>query len=86
MTTLKHGRFYFTDWSAPDPDDEKLNEAMHTARYDLNRLTQDQAYLILSAAEAYCYYSGHPAANKSIFKQLAELRAAIRAKRVREES
>lgn len=61
-----------------DPEDEKLHEAMHTARYDLKRLTQDQAYRILSAAEAYVHLAAHPAGNKLIIDQLRRVRKAVR--------
>jgi hypothetical protein len=74
----KHGRFYFEDWTAPDPDDEKLHEAMHTARYALSRLTQAEAYRILGAAEAYCHFAGHPAPTKNIVEQLRKLRRRVR--------
>lgn len=75
---LSHGWFRFEDWAAPDPHDEKLGEAMHAARYDIARLTQDQAYRILAAAEAYQHYAGHPAATASILRQLRRLRRAVR--------
>lgn len=75
---LIHGTFHFEDWCAPDPHGEKLHEYMHTARYNLAALTQTQAYTILSAAEAYCHFAGHPASTKDILAQLRELRRAVR--------
>jgi hypothetical protein len=77
-TKLTHGTFFFEDWCAPDPDDDDLSDAMHTARYALAHLTQGQAYKILAAAEAYCHFAGHVASNGSILPQLRKLRAAVR--------
>lgn len=73
----KHGYFRFEDWIAPDPDDDKLGAALHTARYALASLTQADAYRILAAAEAYIHFAGHPASTKSIVAQLRKLRARI---------
>jgi hypothetical protein len=80
---LQNGYFYFSSedkysWNAPDPNDASLYEAMHTARYNLNTLTQTQAYRILEAAEVYRHFTTHPATNKQIFKQLALLRKAVK--------
>lgn len=72
------GWIRFEDWGAPHPDWSGLAESMHTARYDLARLTQQDAYRILAAAEAYCHFAGHPASDTSIAKQLKELRKAVR--------
>ena len=73
-----HGRYFFEDWSVADPEDEKLLEAMHTARYNLEALTQDQSFRVLSAAEAFLHFASHPATNKSILNQLRLLRRAVR--------
>lgn len=73
-----HGRYFFEDWSTPDPHDQALNEAMHTARYNLAALTQTQAYLILAAAEAYQHFAGHPARTEDILHQLRRVRRAVR--------
>jgi hypothetical protein len=81
MKKLLHGTFFFEDWQAPDPDDERLHDAMHKARYGLEHLTQQEAYRILAAAGAYCHFAGHPASNKSILSQLGKLRAAVRQNR-----
>ena len=75
---LLHGIFFFEDWQAPNPDDKKLHDAMHQARYGLKHLTQDQASRILEAAEAYCHFAGHPASDRLILDQLKLLRAATR--------
>lgn len=76
------GSWYrFKDWGAPDPDNEKLEEAMHCARYSLPRLTQSEAYTILAAAEAYLHFAGHPAATKNIVEQLRDLRRAVKSTR-----
>lgn len=72
------GWFRFKDWGAPDPDSEKLHEAMHAARYSLALLTQTQAYHILEAAEAYCHFAGHPTDTKSVLDQLRLLRRAVK--------
>lgn len=82
MSGKKIGGWYrFEDWIAPDPDDEKLSQALHTARYNLAGLTQTDAYRILSAAEAYCHFAGHPASDTSILGQLRTLRNRIKAER-----
>ena len=75
------GVFRFADWTMPDPDDRELGLALHTARYDLTRLTQSQAYSILAAAEAYCHLAGHVAPNRMVIPQLESVRAAVRANR-----
>ena len=75
---LKHGLFWFPEWSMSDPNNEHLHEAMHCARYSLRKLTQNQAYLILRAAEDYCHLAGHPASTKYILDQLRTLRKAIK--------
>jgi hypothetical protein len=73
-----HGRLFFEDWMMIDPEYEPLGEAMHAARYDLEHLTQEQAYLILDAAEAYVHLAAHPAGNKLIIDQLRRVRKAVR--------
>lgn len=78
---FKHGRYYFTDWSMADPEDASLEAAMHKARYDLANLTQEEAYRILAAAEAYVHLASHPADNRSILDQLRAVRSAVRAMR-----
>lgn len=82
---LLHGNFFFGEWMAPDPDDEALHDSMHRARYDMGSLTQQDLYRILRAAEAYCHFAGHPAANTSIIPQLRDLRRAVRSNRERED-
>ena len=82
---LTMGSYRFSDWSAPDPDDGLLDSALHTARYALTSLTQDEAYAILAAAEAYIHFVGHPAANKLIVDQLLAVRAAVRAQRKKDD-
>lgn len=67
-------RLVFADWSAPDPYSEELDAALHAARYSPGALTDTQRHLILSAAEAYLHFAGHPAPNRSILRQLADLR------------
>jgi len=74
----KHGLFWFGDWSMPDPHEHKLAKAMWKARYCLDKLTQDEAYKILCAAESYCHLAGHPASTESIIKQLRAIRRAVR--------
>ena len=73
-----HGRYFFEDWSVADPEDKKLLEAMHTARYNLEALTKDQSFRVLAAAEAFLHFASHPATNKSILNQLRLLRRAVR--------
>jgi hypothetical protein len=73
-----HGRLKFEDWSVIDPDWEPLAEALHTARYDLPRLTQSQAYDICEAAQCWLHFAAHPATNKLIFEQLRRVRRAVR--------
>lgn len=68
----------FEDWSMPDPEYEPLADALHTARYALGSLTQEQAYLILGCAEAYLHLVTHPAGTESVVKQLREVRRALR--------
>jgi hypothetical protein len=78
MTKKEHGKFWFGDWSSPNPHDEDLHEAIHCARYNLENLTQIQMYRILQAAESYCHFAGHPGTTESIVKQLRELRTAVK--------
>ena len=75
---LMHGKIFFGGWMAPDPRDPALGESMHTARYALASLTQQDAYRILSAAEAYCHFADHPAPTRWILEKLRVLRRAVR--------
>jgi hypothetical protein len=67
-------------WGAPDPMGKRLDEAMHKARYNFTALTQSEVYTILGAASAYRHFAGYCVsegwANKSVAKQLVELRKA----------
>jgi hypothetical protein len=71
--------FRIDDWSMINPNYKPLVNALWTARYDLKRLTQDEAYLICQAAEDYCHLASHPASTKSIIKQLRKVRQAVKA-------
>ena len=74
-------RLCFGEWSVTNPYYEPLHEALHCARYQLDMLTQSQAYLICSAAEDYLHFVAHPATTKSIVAQLRKVRAAVKQNR-----
>ena len=73
-----NGRLVADCWSVVDPMSAALSDAMWTARYALTALTQKEAYLILEAASCYLHFASHPASNKSIFSQLAQVRRMVR--------
>lgn len=76
----KYGTYYhFKDWTVIDPNSDRLHEAMHTARYAKDALSQSDLYDILAAAEAYIHFAAHPATTESIVTQLRQLRRVVRA-------
>lgn len=73
-----HGRLFFEGWSISDPEHEELHEALHTARYALQQLTQQQAYTVLAAAEAYIHLTTHPAGVSKMVDKLRSICRVIR--------
>jgi hypothetical protein len=78
---LKHGRYFFSDYSMPDPHYAEFHEAMYALYHDQPAATPIQARRVLAAAEAYIHFVGDTGSTESIIKQLREVRRAIRAER-----
>jgi hypothetical protein len=66
-------------WSMSDPEYGPLNEAAHTARYDLARLTQTQAYLLCEVVGSYHHLMTHPCGTEYAISQLRAVRRALAA-------
>jgi hypothetical protein len=73
---LNAGPKDYTVW--PDPDSEQQDEARHTARYNLSRLTQGQAYDLASAADTWAYLLLDCPTTKQACERVRQLRRAIR--------
>lgn len=71
----------FEDWSMANPECTKLHDALWTARYNLNSLTQTQAYLLCEAVESYRHLTAHPTSTKSIIAQLRKVRRLVKEKK-----
>lgn len=71
-------RLRFGDWSMTNPDYTPLHEALWVARYNLNNLTQTQAYLLCAAVEDYLHLVAHPTTTKSVIEQLRKIRTAVK--------
>lgn len=68
-----------TSWS--DPEDPALVAAMYTARYDLESLTQAEAYRLLDAVAGYRHLTTHESGTQRQIEKLRDLRRAVRAAR-----
>lgn len=77
-----HGWIYFNEraqrWQMPDPTDEARQSAAHAARYDLEHMTQTQAFNLAEAFEAYHHLMTHPGGVEYAVGQLRAMRRAIR--------
>lgn len=76
-----HGRLYFGEsdderWSIADPVDPRLEEAMRRCRYERERLTESDLWLLLAAAEAYQHLATYPLAGCAA-GQLRAVRRAV---------
>lgn len=77
----RHHRLWFGNsvadrWSIPDPVDPRLEEAMHRCRYERERLTEADLWLLLAAAEAYQHLATYPLAGCAA-GQLRAVRRAV---------
>jgi len=79
MTWLK-----FAGWSAPDPDDPGLSEAVDRARYTPDRVTRGDLLRLVDAADAYRYLAGRGGTCDGAVSAIRTLRRAVRERRGRE--
>jgi hypothetical protein len=85
----KFGRLFFDGYSASDPFDKVLNEAISEIHKQLHpyygapkaetiTLSRVQAERVQLALQSWVHYGGHPSDDESICKQLTEVRKYAR--------
>lgn len=77
-----HNRLFAKDWSVADPESAALSEAMHAMRHEPERLTREQQWLILAAADAWVHFGAYGTgpwhfATSSVIGQLRQVRKTI---------
>jgi len=66
-------------WQIPDPESDALHDAMHTARYNLKSLTQEEAYRLCEVASAYVYLLAECPTTTMAIEKVRTIRAAVKA-------